>query len=108
MATFRYEVRDDLGDFGCCHCTSCRKASGSAFGGNAPVDRDRFTLLSGEASLREFESSPGKLRAFCSRCGSPLVLLAGAQLLDNGLDERNVWAFYDALDRRAGDPSPPS
>ena len=68
----RYEVRGELGDFGYCHCTSCRKASGSAFGANAPVDRDRFTLLSGESSLCEFESSPGKLRAFCSRCGSPL------------------------------------
>ena len=68
----RYEVRGDLGEFGCCHCTSCRKASGSAFGANSPVDRERFTLLSGEASLREYESSPGKLRVFCSRCGSPL------------------------------------
>jgi hypothetical protein len=29
------------------------------------------------------------------------------QLLDDGLNKRNVWAFYDALDRRAGDPSPP-
>ncbi len=68
----RYEVRGELGDFGYCHCTSCRKASGSAFGANSPVDRERFTLLRGEASLRELESSPGKLRVFCSRCGSPL------------------------------------
>jgi len=29
------------------------------------------------------------------------------QLMDDGLNKRNVWAFYDALDRRAGDPSPP-
>ena len=30
-----------------------------------------------------------------------------AQLIDDGLNKRNVWAFYDALDRRAGDPAPP-
>ena len=29
------------------------------------------------------------------------------QLMDDGLDKRNVWAFYDALDKRAGDPPPP-
>ncbi len=68
----RYEVEGELGDFGCCHCPSCRKASGSAFGANSPVDRERFTLSSGASSLREYESSPGKVRAFCGRCGSPI------------------------------------
>jgi len=68
----RYEITGELGDFGYCHCTSCRKASGSAHGANAPVDRARFRLLAGGDALREFESSPGKLRAFCGRCGSPI------------------------------------
>lgn len=30
-----------------------------------------------------------------------------AQIVDNGLNKQNVWAFYDALDRRAGDRAPP-
>jgi hypothetical protein len=68
----RYEIRGDIGDFGYCHCTSCRKASGSAHAANAPVDRDSFVLHSGRESLREYESSPGKFRVFCSRCGSPI------------------------------------
>lgn len=68
----RYEIDGDLSDFGHCHCQSCRKASGTAFGANAGVDRSAFRLLSGETSLREYESSPGKLRVFCSRCGSPI------------------------------------
>jgi hypothetical protein len=68
----RYEIAGELGDFGYCHCTSCRKASGSAHGANAPVDRARFRLLSGAELLREYESSPGKLRVFCSTCGSPM------------------------------------
>lgn len=29
------------------------------------------------------------------------------QFMDDAFNKRNVWAFYDALDRRAGDPSPP-
>jgi hypothetical protein len=68
----RYEVTGELGDFGYCHCTSCRKASGSAHAANSPVDRARFRLLSGRETLREYESSPGKLRAFCGNCGSPI------------------------------------
>jgi hypothetical protein len=68
----RYAIDGELGEFGYCHCKSCRKASGSAHGANVPVDRVRFHLLSGEAALREYESSPGKLRVFCSRCGSPM------------------------------------
>jgi hypothetical protein len=67
-----YEIRGELGDFGYCHCTSCRKASGSAHAANAPVERGRFALLGSGDTLREYESSPGKLRAFCGRCGSPL------------------------------------
>jgi hypothetical protein len=68
----RYEIDGELGEFGCCHCQSCRKASGSAYAANAPADRARFRLVSGDATLREYESSPGKLRAFCSACGSPI------------------------------------
>jgi hypothetical protein len=67
-----YTIDGDLGDFGYCHCTSCRKASGSAHAANAPVERARFHIHDDGNLLREFESSPGKLRAFCSRCGSPL------------------------------------
>jgi hypothetical protein len=67
-----YEVTGELGDFGYCHCTSCRKASGTAFGANAPVDRERFRITRGQSLLRAFESSPGKRRVFCSICGSPL------------------------------------
>jgi hypothetical protein len=67
-----YEVSGELGDFGYCHCTSCRKASGSAHAANAPVDRARFRFLQGAEHLREYESSPGKYRAFCPTCGSPI------------------------------------
>lgn len=68
----RYEVAGELSDFGYCHCSSCQKASGTAHGANASVDASEFTLQDPAGFVREFESSPGKLRAFCSNCGSPL------------------------------------
>jgi hypothetical protein len=70
--SIQYQVDGELGDFGYCHCRSCRKASGSAHGANSPVDRTQFRLLGGSETLREYESSPGKFRAFCCKCGSPI------------------------------------
>jgi hypothetical protein len=74
----RYRITGELGEFGYCHCTSCRKASGSAHAANAPAARSEFHLLGGADTLREFESSPGKLRVFCSRCGSPIYAYLAA------------------------------
>ena len=70
--SIRYVIDGELSDFGYCHCKSCRKASGSAHGANAGVQRDAFQFQDPLGYLREFESSPGKKRAFCSQCGSPL------------------------------------
>jgi len=68
----RFEVDADLGPVDHCHCSQCRRASGSAFATNAPVPRAAVRFTTGEDLVREFESAPGKLRAFCSRCGSPV------------------------------------
>ena len=38
-----------------------------------PVPRESFRWLRGEELLSSFESSPGKLRRFCTRCGSHIV-----------------------------------
>lgn len=67
-----YEIDGKLGDFGYCHCTSCRKASGSAHGANSGVERSKFRLRDDPGDLKQFESSPGKFRAFCGNCGSPI------------------------------------
>src|SRR5205809_2866492 len=68
----RIEITGKLGPVVHCHCSRCRKASGTAFATNADVRRRYWTFLSGEDLIREFESSPGVFRAFCTRCGSPL------------------------------------
>jgi hypothetical protein len=50
----------------------CRRASGTAFAANAPVRAKYLEWLAGREAIAEYESSPGKLRAFCSKCGSPI------------------------------------
>ena len=68
----KYRLTSEPGPFGYCHCISCQKASGTAHAANAPVDRSAFQWVLGQSTIREFESSPGKFRAFCTNCGSPL------------------------------------
>jgi len=62
-----------------CHCRTCRKAHAAAFASTAGVMREHFRWLHGEDKLASFESSPGKLRHFCSVCGSHLIAERPAQ-----------------------------
>lgn len=68
----RYRLLAPPGAVVLCHCSQCRKAQGSAFAANAPIQRADFQLLAGAEVLGNFESSPGKWRSFCRRCGSPI------------------------------------
>jgi hypothetical protein len=54
-----------------CHCRSCRRASGAPSVAWAVFRSSEFKFLSGETV--RFGSSPGVVRAFCGRCGTPLT-----------------------------------
>lgn len=68
----RYRIDAEITEVACCHCRECRKVQGTAFATNAPVKAADFQLESGRDLIREYESSTGKFRAFCSSCGSPV------------------------------------
>jgi hypothetical protein len=53
-----------------CHCSMCRKATGSAFEAGAPIPAASFRFTQGEDLIQRYESSPGHHRAFCRVCGS--------------------------------------
>jgi hypothetical protein len=64
-ANISYELSAELGEFGYCHCTSCRKASGTAHAANAPIHRSHFQLHSGGDTLRDYaylSATPDMLR----------------------------------------------
>lgn len=118
----RFTINAALAPLQICHCSACRKAQGSAFAVNTPVNVADFHLLCGADLLREFESSPGKVRSFCQRCGSPLfskkaalpgVLRIRAGLIDEPHPARPAahcfagcraswWEIDDELPRFAG------
>ena len=71
--TVRYEIRGDLGAAFYCHCSLCRKASGSAFAANVVVEGEDFAIVAGDEAIGRHRSSATLVREFCTRCGSPLV-----------------------------------
>ena len=66
-------VAAGLGPIGHCHCQTCRKAHTAAFSSVARTARANFRWTHGEEALSSYESTPGKHRFFCSRCGSQLA-----------------------------------
>ena len=74
-----YEVDAAPGPIVHCHCATCRKAHGAAFSSVMPAPKEKFRWLRGEDLLGAFESSPGKMRRFCTRCGSQLIAERAAE-----------------------------
>lgn len=55
-----------------CHCSLCRKNSGTAFATNGFINAADFNITSGEQYINVFSFKPGRNRHFCSKCGSPV------------------------------------
>ena len=68
---YKGPIGGSLGAVTLCHCSQCRRAQGFASAA-APVRAAGYSVTEGQAQGREYASSPGKVRAFCGRCGSPL------------------------------------
>lgn len=77
----RFEVEGPFESFFLCHCSRCRKGSGSAHGANLFSTRATLKWLSGEDNARAY-GVPGTrhARSFCHTCGSalPSVHMNGA------------------------------
>lgn len=73
----KFEVAHVVGPFELCHCTRCRKASGSAFAAGLGTLRKDFRVVQGLDLIRTYEAPireapPPYRNCFCGRCGSPL------------------------------------
>ncbi|MGB0936249.1 MAG: GFA family protein [Colwellia sp.] len=91
------KISGGISDIIHCHCSLCRKNSGTAYATNGFVKASEFKITRGEEHLSQFAFKPGKIRYFCSCCGSP-VYSANAQdpsryrlrlgILDSDIKER--------------------
>lgn len=69
----KYEIDGLLHDATSCHCSMCRKASGSQSSAFALFEPKDFSWSLGEDELTYYKSSDDMGSFFCSRCGSPLA-----------------------------------
>jgi hypothetical protein len=110
-----------------CHCSACRKATGSSFATWLLVPLDRFRWLSGQEQLRQFASSDHARRSFCGTCGAtmgnlttrrPTLMHLAAGSLDRAPSFRVALHGYvgskapwheidDELPQYDDEPSPP-
>ena len=113
----QFRIDSELAPIEVCHCRQCRRAQGTPFATNSPVKAPAFRFIRGADLLAEYESSPGKKRAFCQRCGSPIyssraslpgVLRIRVGLIDDPVAAKpvahahvasicNWWPITDAL-----------
>ncbi len=68
----KIEVPDEFEYMGNCHCSECRKFTGSDYSSVGGLSSDKFSFTSGEEFVRIYGKSEETELAFCSLCGSSL------------------------------------
>lgn len=66
------KIIGEISDIIHCHCSLCRKSSGTAFATNGFINSKEFEITSGKNNLSKFSFKPGQNRHFCISCGSPV------------------------------------
>ena len=101
----RFEIMPPFSGFRYCHCSRCRKATGSAHAANIFLPQGQLTWLAGESLIRRYDLSGAKRFAvcFCTQCGTRLPhriagtenYLVPAGVLDASPDQRpDVSIFW--------------
>jgi hypothetical protein len=68
----RYVVTDEFVYAANCHCSNCRRSTGSAFKPFAGIERAKLKLTGGARDLMIFGDESANHDTHCSRCGSLL------------------------------------
>lgn len=93
----RFEISGSFDAFFLCHCSRCRKDTGSAHGANLFSSSAQIAWLSGEGNVKTYRVPDTRHeKSFCAECGAalPRVQMNGALLvvpagsLDSPIDMR--------------------
>ncbi|MDO8801398.1 GFA family protein [Phenylobacterium sp.] len=88
-----YEIEGEIDAVWVCHCSRCRKASGSSGNSILIVPRDRFRWVRGEDHEVTFALPSGYSITRCRTCGAPLPAET---------DETNIYVTAGSLDTPLG------
>jgi hypothetical protein len=68
-----FQISGDFEKFFLCHCSRCRKATGSAHAANLFSSTATLTWLSGQDRIKTFKVAGTRFeKSFCMECGSAL------------------------------------
>lgn len=67
-----FEISGELPDLYQCHCSACRRVTGSSNNSGLLVGPEQFCWLRGEQSVSLYIKDTGYHSSFCSHCGSAM------------------------------------
>ena len=70
-----FDLKGEIDAVGKCHCSKCRKVSGTGSNAVHSAKPENLAWLSGEASVKTYVMPDGWCSTFCNDCGSPLPML---------------------------------
>lgn len=85
-----FKIRGFIPDFYQCHCSLCRKLSGSSSDTATFLNKEQFSWVKGEENIHSYKIKTGYRSDFCSKCGSTVPYL-----MDNG---KQYWVPAGLLD----------
>lgn len=89
-----FQINGHLPNLYQCHCSLCRKLSGSSSDTATFLNKEQFNWIKGTSIIHSYKTETGYRSDFCSKCGSNVP-----HLMDNG---RQYWIPAGLLDD-AGD-----
>ena len=102
----RYEAVGEVGRFLHCHCSRCRKATGTGHASNLFMQPGTLRCLSGEGNIRSFKLPEAQrfTNSFCAICGGRLprqatgsdVVMIPAGSLDDEPPVRPQGRIFDS------------
>lgn len=110
----KFDISDNFESFYLCHCSRCRKATGTVHGANLFATEVTLNWIQGQELVKTFNLPNTRFtKSFCTECGSPVpteikdkLVIVPAGCLDNSptinptahifCDDRASWE--DALE----------
>jgi hypothetical protein len=98
-----FEVTEDFLSVTACHCTNCKKISGSGGTVSGRAKTSTISVFQGEELLRNYTPPEGTAKTFCSVCGSNIFgggwpeaeqVSVRLSTLDEPCDRRPEWRIY--------------
>jgi len=111
-----FEVNGRVGPVGKCHCSKCRKVSGTGSNAVLWIRPENLVWITGDDNMKSFARQQWKT-VFCADCGSPLPMLdndktkwfvpAGLLDEDPGVGVRgHIWVSAKPTWEVIGDDAP--